>query len=111
MDPALIRPGRIDVRVHFGNATKGQAYELFTKFYPNLPEKDSHRLASAFAAKVPDHQFSMAHLQGFLMGHKQSPAEAVDQIDAWIQSHQNKSADSSTTDQTVQDFDMDVYQQ
>jgi chaperone BCS1 len=106
LDDALIRPGRIDVRIHFGNATKRQAHELFTKFYPNLEKKSD--LPSSFAAKIPEETFSMAHLQGFLMGHKQNPKDAVDLVDNWIESHQKGNADDSTEDKssttTVQDL-------
>lgn len=98
LDDALIRPGRIDVRIHFGNATKRQAHELFTKFYPNL-EQDS-KLPSDFAAKIPENTFSMAHLQGFLMGHKQNPREAVNLVDKWIESHQKGGADDSTEEKS-----------
>lgn len=96
MDDALIRPGRIDVRIHFGNATKRQAHELFTKFYPGLSE--SSELPSLFASKIPEETFSMAHLQGFLMGHKQRPEEAVQLVDTWIESHKKGNADDSTED-------------
>lgn len=106
MDDALIRPGRIDVRVHFGNATKTQAHELFIKFYPKLPA-DS-KLPSLFASKIPENTFSMAHLQGFLMGHKQNPSEAVKLVDNWIESHQKGKADDSTEEKspttTVEDL-------
>ena len=33
LDDALIRPGRIDMKVPFTNATKNQIYELFTRMY------------------------------------------------------------------------------
>ena len=33
LDDALIRPGRIDMKVQFTNATKSQIYELFTRMY------------------------------------------------------------------------------
>ncbi|KAI8378422.1 P-loop containing nucleoside triphosphate hydrolase protein, partial [Blakeslea trispora] len=89
LDDALIRPGRIDVRIHFGHATRNQAHELFTKFYPGLPS-DS-KLPLKFASKIPENTFSMAHLQGFLMGHKQRPEEAVKHVAHWIDSHQKGS--------------------
>ena len=34
LDPALIRPGRLDVHICFENAGKWQAEELFKRFYP-----------------------------------------------------------------------------
>ncbi|PHZ08219.1 P-loop containing nucleoside triphosphate hydrolase protein [Rhizopus microsporus ATCC 52813] len=94
LDQALIRPGRIDVRVHFGNATQRQAQELFKKFYPNLPQ-DS-KLPELFASKVPQERFSMAHLQGFLMSHKQRPERAVELVDAWVEGHDKGISDHST---------------
>ncbi|KAI8391647.1 P-loop containing nucleoside triphosphate hydrolase protein [Radiomyces spectabilis] len=102
LDSALIRPGRIDVRVHFGNATQDQAHELFTKFYPSIADISS--LAKAFASKVPEGEFSMAHLQGFLMGHKGHPQTAVEQITSWVEAHRNnRGADPSTAH--VEDVD------
>ncbi|KAG2197708.1 hypothetical protein INT47_007942 [Mucor saturninus] len=108
LDDALIRPGRIDVRVHFGNATKRQAQELFHKFYPGLPVKSE--LPSMFASKIPEETFSMAHLQGFLMGHKQQPESAVQLVDDWIVSHQNGKADDSTEDKFSMTTSQDLLQ-
>ncbi|KAF9517144.1 hypothetical protein BS47DRAFT_1340173 [Hydnum rufescens UP504] len=34
LDPALVRPGRLDVHIEFKLATKWQAAELFKRFYP-----------------------------------------------------------------------------
>ncbi|KAG1056142.1 hypothetical protein G6F43_001936 [Rhizopus delemar] len=96
LDEALIRPGRIDVRVWFGNATRSQAEELFTKFYPNLPQNSP--LPHLFASKIPIETFSMAHLQGFLMGHKQRPERAVELVDTWIEAHNKGNATEVTTE-------------
>ncbi|KAI8983812.1 P-loop containing nucleoside triphosphate hydrolase protein [Pilobolus umbonatus] len=96
LDDALIRPGRIDVRIHFGNATSKQAHELFTKFYPNL--REDSELPSLFSSKIPDNTFSMAHLQGFLMGHKSNPEESVNLVDKWVESHLKGKNDDSTED-------------
>ncbi|ORX58709.1 hypothetical protein DM01DRAFT_1333330 [Hesseltinella vesiculosa] len=97
LDDALIRPGRIDVRVHFGNATQPQARELFVKFYPHMHSKYITALAQEFSVKVPNEKLSMAHLQGFLMKYKQYPEEAVNQVEDWINS-QNKGSSTSTTE-------------
>ncbi|OZJ05905.1 hypothetical protein BZG36_01175 [Bifiguratus adelaidae] len=40
LDPALIRPGRIDLRVEFTRASKEQARELFERFYPPPPSEE-----------------------------------------------------------------------
>ncbi|RUP47588.1 P-loop containing nucleoside triphosphate hydrolase protein [Jimgerdemannia flammicorona] len=84
LDPALTRPGRIDVRCFFDLATRSQARELFARFYPHLPPDT--RLPSEFAARIPEKKFSMAALQGFLMGYKRDPEEAVRKVEEWIES-------------------------
>ncbi|KAK4696115.1 hypothetical protein P7C71_g1751, partial [Lecanoromycetidae sp. Uapishka_2] len=39
LDEALVRPGRIDMKIAFTNATKSQIYELFVRMYsPDGPE-------------------------------------------------------------------------
>jgi chaperone BCS1 len=44
LDPALMRPGRLDLHIEFKQATKWQAAELFKRFYPE--EKDTGRTLS-----------------------------------------------------------------
>jgi chaperone BCS1 len=65
------------------------------------------KFPSLFALNIPENTFSMAHLQGFLMGHKQQPAEAVQRVDDWIELHQKGKADDSTEEKsptTVEDL-------
>ncbi|KAI9015981.1 hypothetical protein DFJ74DRAFT_757833 [Hyaloraphidium curvatum] len=49
LDPALIRPGRIDVQVLFDRASQWQAAELFRKFYGgiSLEDVEASRVAQA----------------------------------------------------------------
>ena len=37
LDPALIRPGRVDVQIHLQNASKSAAGELFDQFFVSDP--------------------------------------------------------------------------
>lgn len=153
LDPALCRPGRMDLHVEFRLASRFQAEELFRCFYlpsdesassgnesekgaldsgynsPNTstPEKNlidlapidekcetglatekdtlplvyigsSHRarapkltrgqvsdLASTFASSIPDREFSMASLQGYLMAYKSRPYEAAKETTIWVE--------------------------
>ena len=39
LDPALSRPGRMDVWINFKNATKWQAEEIFKNFFPCKPSE------------------------------------------------------------------------
>lgn len=152
LDPALCRPGRMDLHVEFKLASQYQARELFKCFYMPTPaggadegsetkddaeddgdETDSaygtgstppsptssanesdaltqtreepkklyfgdkHRadgprpsrrkilaLADRFADAIPEREFSMASLQGYLMSYKTRPVEAAEGAVAWI---------------------------
>lgn len=146
LDPALCRPGRMDLHVEFKLASRYQARELFKCFYlpadsadaeddavdeeeegdsaygtgsaPPSPAQsacgsetsegnereklyvgDRHRgdtplpskrkvleLADRFCASIPEREFSMASLQGYLMCYKTRPVEAADNVAAWVAS-------------------------
>jgi hypothetical protein len=46
--------------------------------------KRAERLATDFAARVPKLKFSPAEILSFLLEYKQSPGEAVDNVEVWI---------------------------
>jgi chaperone BCS1 len=73
LDEALIRSGRVDVRVEFGHATREQIAELYLRFFPG--EKLSN--ADLFAEEFSHRRVSMADVQQHLLKHKDSPARAV----------------------------------
>jgi mitochondrial chaperone BCS1 len=92
LDDALVRAGRISVRVAFRNASQVQAQELFERMYVNPPvlysevEKEKKRIrdcAESFAGQIPDHEFSPADLQEYLLVHKKDPEEAVRGVEEW----------------------------
>ncbi|KAJ3891030.1 P-loop containing nucleoside triphosphate hydrolase protein, partial [Lentinula edodes] len=185
LDPALSRPGRMDVWIDFKNASKWQAEALFRNFFPSCEEDSSSgdqekkasrastptpaspslsslssigsavwsmptfmsstaslvtgavgavtgssprspaasspslpratsstspqrqpqsktprqhthspaplspsvlsKLAQEFAQKVPDEEFSVAALQGYLLRNKSRPEEAVKGVEAWVE--------------------------
>jgi chaperone BCS1 len=72
LDPALIRPGRVDMRTRFSNATRDQARRLFERFFPGKEE-----LAVKFAISVGDCEHPMAALQEHLMLYTNDPEAAV----------------------------------
>lgn len=64
LDPALLRPGRVDYRLEFRAADRGQAREIFLRFFPG-----DTTAAEAFAAAAVDGRaLTMADLQGILLG-------------------------------------------
>jgi chaperone BCS1 len=75
LDPALIRPGRADVKLLFGNATADQAGRLYGRFFPNHAE-----LGRELASRIEERRYSMATLQDYLMLHRHAPEEALRRV-------------------------------
>ncbi|XP_077987966.1 mitochondrial chaperone BCS1-like [Glandiceps talaboti] len=74
LDPALIRPGRVDMKELIDHATDHQLMHMYTRFYPDYPETHSHQFAQAVLShKKP---VSIAQIQGYFMLYK-SDGDAV----------------------------------
>ena len=71
LDPALIRPGRIDLQEHLGFVTPDQASRFFCHFFPAAPEG-----AAAFARWAGSGKWTMAQLQDHLVTHVGDPDTA-----------------------------------
>ncbi|KAJ7351438.1 P-loop containing nucleoside triphosphate hydrolase protein [Mycena albidolilacea] len=107
LDPALIRPGRMDLKIQYGLATNEQLEQMFDRFYPysedilselgpsigcyfsqttgkRLSSDALAGLAKEFAAAIPAARYSIAQLQGYLLNNKNDPEAAVQGIGAWI---------------------------
>ena len=85
LDPALIRPGRVDYRLEFQNADKGIARKAFMRLTDLEDELRHGKLSDEFAAKVPEGQLSPAELQGYLLGCDSCPRAALAGVDAWVE--------------------------
>lgn len=73
LDPALIRPGRIDLEFEFCRATYAQARTLFARFYDLAP--DSPILADL--PEAVDGYFTMAELQGIMLMHRENALDGL----------------------------------
>jgi chaperone BCS1 len=94
LDSALIRSGRISVKVAFAHATQAQAKDVFLRQYQEEelrsdegstttrnvvpPSKRLLTMAAAFAEQVPADNFTPADLQDYLITRKDEPQAAVD---------------------------------
>jgi hypothetical protein len=104
LDPALIRPGRIDYQLYFEEATCDQIRLLFINFYRaiillnagidvndvipvdessekyQMAMKEVEKLASEFSNQIPDKVYTMSQIQGVFMMYRQDPQQAVNKV-------------------------------
>ncbi|XP_035782473.1 mitochondrial chaperone BCS1 [Anopheles aquasalis] len=76
LDPALIRPGRVDVKEYVGHCSRHQLEQMFRRFYSGTDAEANARL---FAEKVAadGRNVSPAQIQGYFMVHKVSDQQTV----------------------------------
>ncbi|KAF7118247.1 hypothetical protein CNMCM5793_007653 [Aspergillus hiratsukae] len=111
LDPALLRPGRVDMTIAFGYADRDAMRELFSAIYSMLEgdvraksvRKASEQeatvlqrkrqrllrekiveLASEFASRIPEGEFTAAEIQGHLLNYKNEPEAAINAVEEWV---------------------------
>jgi mitochondrial chaperone BCS1 len=91
LDPALLRPGRIDYRLCLGVATEQQKLELFCRFFPDAAESE----AGAFIAAHPRAE-TMPDFQGLLLEFAEDPAgfRIVERLTMPVLQEKNEEEDS-----------------
>jgi chaperone BCS1 len=82
LDPALVRPGRVDRSFHLGHTTPDQARRLFTWFYSGGRHDPAvEHWARAFACRIPEGRVCMAAIQEHLLRFRSDPESAVRALD------------------------------
>jgi chaperone BCS1 len=66
LDPALLRPGRIDYKLYLGKASDRQKIELYQRFFPEASELEAQDLVESYRSAE-----TMAEFQGLLLGLEQ----------------------------------------
>lgn len=88
LDGALVRPGRVDMTVHLGNATRYQIDHLWNRFYGESEESQKYKEAfcvklkdagvlSSGLSEPPRKSVSAAALQGLFLYNKENMQRAV----------------------------------
>lgn len=88
LDPALLRPGRIDQIFEISYASKYQLERLCYRFFKN------DEIAKNFASLVPEFKFSMSMIQGYLLKYRRNPEKILDCINEIIESDENVKIES-----------------
>lgn len=103
LDEALVRSGRVSVKVEFRRATPAQSHAIFLRMYQddvddpelNLTKEIIDKLASEFASKVPDNEFSPADLQDYMLMRKSQPQRAVDELSDFVEKELKERAEEA----------------
>jgi hypothetical protein len=80
LDPALIRPGRIDRQLDIGFANQDQCRRMFLRFFPDADPAT----VDYFVTTVPDRELTMSAVQTFLIEHSESADEACAALEDWL---------------------------
>ncbi|KAJ7181489.1 P-loop containing nucleoside triphosphate hydrolase protein [Mycena crocata] len=111
LDSALIRAGRMDVKIQYNFADSEQIAQVFKRFFP-LPNKSStletaegdvnvslfasyteaelDDYAADFARAIPAATYSIAQIQGYLLTKKRNPGGAVEGVQGWLKSQEEE---------------------
>lgn len=80
LDPALIRPGRVDIKLLIDYASEYQLEQMFSRFYPEASLAKSRVFAQS-VLKL-NRQTSLAEIQGYFMLYKTDPDSALNNLNS-----------------------------
>ncbi len=80
LDPALIRPGRVDKKIYMGYADSEQISSMFRKFFPSASDSE----LDIYTNEYKGSQVTTAEVQGHLLECQQDMRKAIDTVKDYI---------------------------
>jgi len=81
LDDALVRPGRIDMKVLLEKASKNQIRRVFRYFFPEFSKTKEEEI---FASKVAERSFTTAELQSLFMQFRDDVQELLNNLEEYL---------------------------
>ncbi|KAJ0137847.1 Uncharacterized protein HZ326_19180 [Fusarium oxysporum f. sp. albedinis] len=83
LDPAILRPGRVDYEVHLNKASTSQIKQLFRNSYRSNSNGDINSMAREFSGRIPEFTLSPAEIQQYLLRlpYRDSPETAIAEVE------------------------------
>mmetsp|Transcript_107616 Transcript_107616/g.213819 ORF Transcript_107616/g.213819 Transcript_107616/m.213819 type:complete len:478 (-) Transcript_107616:376-1809(-) len=80
LDGALVRPGRVDLRAQFHNASRLAIHKIFCNFFAGgkLGDEELRKAAAMFAGRCAEGELPIAAIQGHLMQFRDDPWAAAE---------------------------------
>ena len=78
LDPALIRPGRVDIRQLIGYCSHQEAETLFLKFFPDSSELERKTFVKNIFTQQENSEISPAQIQAHLLLYKDDICSAIE---------------------------------
>lgn len=115
LDNALVRPGRVDMKIYLGHISQKSAAQMFVRmFAPDVVTGTKtngstnsnacntmaqvESLAIEFSKQIPEHTFTPSQLQGFFQLYLDSATEAVSHVRSWV----NQELVKDTSDEDIE---------